>query len=217
LNHELYDQIKRELAPIFNKFYKTSPSYRKFLESGEQLSSRLSRNNLIAKDLTELQKFVYSKDVPLKYHTLMTAFAYLLRLEVLTTFFVDLTLLLIIDERICLHLDPDDTHKFVRHASSLEDIESPSLPLSRKLDFLETHNVTIFKDYIDRDLRNKIAHGNFLVDNDGNFCLISKKGNVMKKDLKQVIMKLTDFTGTISQVYFDEFIRSSALPERPNQ
>ena len=215
MNQELYDKIKKQLAPIFEKFYKTSPSYKKFLESSEQLNSRLYRNRSIGGDLTELQAVVYAKDIPSKYHGLMTAFAYLLRVEVLAIFFVDLTLLLMIDERFCLHLDPDDTHKYVRHASSLQDIESPSLPLSRKLDFLEKHEITFFKEYIDRDLRNKIAHGNFTVDTAGNFYKINSKGNKVKIDLKQETTKLTDFIEAILQVFVDELARSNILPERP--
>ena len=207
--------MKQQLAPIFNKFYKTSTSYKKYLESSAQLNSRLLRNQSIGKDMTELQEIVYSKDIPSKYHGVMTAFAYLLRVEVLATFFVDLTLLLLIDEHACLHLDPDNTHKFVRHASSLEDIESPSLPLSRKLDFLETHQITFFKEYIDRNLRNKIAHGNFSVDANGDFYTISSKGNKKKIDLKQKINKLTNFINALSKIFVEEFKRSDAYPERP--
>ena len=165
--------------------------------------------------MTELQEIVYSKDIPSKYHGVMTAFAYLLRVEVLATFFVDLTLLLLIDEHACLHLDPDNTYKYVRHASSLQDIESPSLTLSRKLDFLESHKITFFKKYIDKKLRNNIAHGNFSVDDNGDFYTISPKGNKKKIDLKQKINKITNFINALSKVFVEEFKRSDAYPERP--
>ncbi len=212
MNQELYDQIKEQFAPIFNKFYKTSSSYKKYLESYTQLNSRLLRIQSIGEDMNELQEIVSSKDIPSKYHGIMTAFAYLLRVEVLATFFIDLTLLLLIDEHTCLHLDPDDTHKFVRHASSLEDIESPDLPLSRKLAFLETHKITFFKRYIDKTLRNRIAHGNFFVDVNGDFYTINPKGNKNKEDLIQKINKLTNLINALSKVFIEEFKKSDVYP-----
>ena len=215
MNQELYDEIKKQLSPIFLKFYKTSGTYKKFGESTPQLSNRIQRTNQIGRDLVELQKLMTTKDIPLKYSGLMVAFSYLLRVEILATFFIDLTLLLLIDERVCLHLDPDDKHKFVRHASSLEDIESPSLSLYRKFDFLKTNKITFFEDYIDRELRNKIAHGDFIVDEDGKFYTISAKGNKNEIDLKEKLLQLDDFIEAILQVFVEELAKTDSLPVRP--
>ena len=215
MNQELYDEIKKQLSPIFLKFYKTSDTYKKFGESAPQLSNSVMKTNQIGRDLTELQFIMNTKDIALKYKGLMAAFSYLLRVEIIATFFIDLTLLLLIDERVCLHLDPDDNHKFVRHASSLEDIESTSLSLYRKIDFLETNKITLFEDYIDRELRNKIAHGNFIVEEDGKFYTISAKGNKNEIDLKKKLLQLDDFIEAILQVFSEELAKTDSLPVRP--
>ena len=89
------------------------------------------------------------------------------------------------------------------------------MTLSRKLDFLNSHKITFFKKYIDKKLRNNIAHGNFSVDAKGDFYTISPKGNKKKIDLKQKINKITNFINALSKVFVEEFKRSDAYPERP--
>ena len=67
LNKELYDNISKQLTPIFLKFYKTSPSFKKYKESNYQLYIRIKRNQSIGTELGELQKLINEKSIPLKY------------------------------------------------------------------------------------------------------------------------------------------------------
>lgn len=215
LNQELCDEIKKQLSPIFLKLYKTSPSYKKLGESNIKLADRINRNSSIRAELSELQKVILEKSISSKYSGLMDAFSYILRIEVIATYFIDLTLLLLVGEGACIHLNPDNKHNYVRHATSLQDIESPSLSLYVKLDFLETHDIKIFKKNIDRNLRNSIAHGFFFVDDNGNFYIIDSKGKKIKKDLKQKIKQLDEFLNAMLIVFSDEICKVSGLPERP--
>jgi hypothetical protein len=73
------------------------------------------------------------------------------------------------------HIEPDFDHNYIRHATSLEDLESASATLGAKLDFLKTCGFPCFEKYIDRKLRNKIAHTNFTISDEGVFRVFQNK------------------------------------------
>lgn len=74
-----------------------------------------------------------------------------------------------------LHIEPDNECRFIRHATSFEDLESPSVSLAIKFGFLDKCGLHCFQKYVDRNLRNKIAHMDFGVDEKGNFFTYQRK------------------------------------------
>lgn len=215
MNQKIYDNVKKQLEPIFSKFYKTSPSYQTYIESVNQLVKRLDRIDVIQDGLNEWQQLVH-KSFPLKVIGLMDAFTYLMQVEMYGNHFVNLTLLLMVGKGDFLHLNPDFEHKYVRHATSLKDIESPSLPLSTKLDFLKANGINFFDKWINRKLRNKIAHGDFFIDEEGNFFIVDSMGKKTKKDLDQNLKQFTEYHEVVPKVFVEYIKKARALPERPH-
>jgi hypothetical protein len=81
----------------------------------------------------------------------------------------------------------------------MEDLESPSVTLAMKLGFLSKNGFPCFQKYVDKTLRNKIAHFDFEIDSDGNFFLYRiREGAIGKKrvDLKQKLDTLLLFNST---------------------
>lgn len=113
--------------------------------------------------------------MPKKFCQLMYSFIYLTWIETTATYYINFTLLLMVGPGKFLHLEPDFKHRFVRHASSLSDLESPTISLSTKLDFLESNGIKFFSKWVNRKLRNKIAHCDFLVDDEGIFYILDPK------------------------------------------
>ncbi|MCJ7633780.1 hypothetical protein MUP77_15515 [Candidatus Bathyarchaeota archaeon] len=102
-----------------------------------------------------------------------------------------------------LHLGPDPRNMFIRHAKTMEDIESPYFPLSNKLAFLKMNKVTFASKLINDNrinLRNKIAHFQFDIDGEGNFYKLSDNpdNEREKVDIKQT---RDDFRADLSVVY----------------
>ena len=118
--------------------------------------------------------------------TFFKAIRYLLSVEAMGNVFVDYTILLLIGSVIDFHLEPDTNHRYARHAKTLEDIESPFISMSIKLDFLNSNGMPFFLKWIDRGLRNKIAHLDFEIDQEGNF-LAGKQKKKVDIELKSSI------------------------------
>ena len=121
-----------------------------------------------------------------------------MKVELIGNAFVDQTILLLIAGGRDLHLGPDYNRRYVRHAASLADLESPSVPLSVKLDFLDSNGLSLFSKWIGRSLRNKIAHLNFVID-EGNF----KIGN-KRIDLQQKSKIFNDYFIRIALIFAEE-------------
>jgi len=212
LNQELYDNVKKQLEPIFAKFYKTSESYRIYKVSVNLLLKKLDRINAIQKSLIEWDNLVNEKAFPIKYVRLMDTFTYLLQVEMFGNHFVNLTLLLMVGKGDFLHLNPDYKHRYVRHAKSLKDIESPTLTLSTKLDFLKANGINFFDKWINRRLRNKIAHGDFFIDEGGKFFIIDSKGEKKEIDLDEIRNQFIDYHEVVPIVFLEYFKQANVHP-----
>ena len=131
-----------------------------------------------------------------KQKTLLDAVAYLFWVEVSTNLLADITIIMFATKGQPFHIEPDDRYRFIRHVASIEDLESPSVTLAVKLDFLDKSGFSCFNKYVDRTLRNKIAHMDFEIDEKGNFSIHEKKnGEIRKKqvDIHQKLNRLTFF------------------------
>ena len=187
---EIIDEVRKQLAPLFADFY---PSSEKFLLYQKNIPKFEEKNKKMVQSMEQLSGFIMAmrKSLPslseverklqFKSAEFLAAIVYLVSVEVIGNAFVDRALLLLIASGCDLHLEPDFEHRYVRHATSLEDLESPSLSLSTKLDFLECNGLPFFSKWIDRTLRNKIAHLDFTIDEKGNFRIGQKRSDLEQK------------------------------------
>jgi hypothetical protein len=163
-------------------------------KSIHRLSKRLfsGQPSYLIENLCSDTKMKESKDN----HTLLKAISYLLSVEVQGNFIIDVFILMMAGKGYDFHIEPDNSKKFVRHATSLDDFESASITLASKLDFLKSCGLPCFEKYIDRKLRNKIAHMNFVINEEGKFFMFdnNKKKTVM---VEQKLGMLQYFTNQI--------------------
>ena len=148
----------------------------------------------------------------------MDATTYLIETELIGTVYVDRVLLLLIGKGIDFHLEPDFNHRYTRHATSLEDIQAPSISLAAKLDFLEANNLTFFNKWINRNLRNKIAHLDYTIKNDSFYL---NKGKGPKINLQKELQIFNEYYNAVDSFFmhqknkFDELL--TELSKRRNQ
>lgn len=211
---ELLENTRRQLEPLYSDFYPSSKQYKFVKRYEKQFTEKLARAADFVTTISSAMEFYtqtstreLSEIESQKSLSFMEAFNYLSSVELVGTLFVDLAILLLIGKGYNLHMEPDYEHRFTRHAASLEDLESPTLPLSIKLDFLELHGLTFFSKWIDRVLRNKIAHLNFVIDENGDFFMLSKKGRRKKVDLSKKFSRFANCYYAQSIVYLENVIR----------
>jgi len=197
LNKKIYEEARKQLQPLFSGFYPTSPQYRTYLQARKQIIERLRRQQAIMKALSEsqpmMQSALDSNLFSVRFFCLYNAISHLFYVELFGNYYVNLALLLLVGKGHALHLAPDRKHRYIRHATSLKDIESPNLSLATKLDFLESNGLPFFKKWIETTLRNKIAHADFDIDENGNFFWISAKGNRKKVDIVQKVVSFANY------------------------
>ena len=181
---EIPDDIKEEvdsqLKPLFTtNFYKTSPQFKLFKKYESKYFSKLEKMKSIFDQYSQSTEVFFkglvacklNKEDLIKQNSFRDAIFYLLLVELIGNTYVDQTILLLIGCGHAFHLDPDDDHRYTRHAKTLDDIELPSVPLGTKLGFLDDNGFTFFKKWIDRNLRNQIAHLEYEIDKNGDFLL----------------------------------------------
>jgi len=136
-------EVREQLKPLFLRFYQGSPSYRAYTQAQRRINRRTERMNPILTALRELRPRI--NELSPRYRIISRANRYLFYVEIFGDFYVNLAILLSVGNEHTLHLMPDYEHKFIRHATSLKDIESPTLSLASKLDFLKSCKMPIFK------------------------------------------------------------------------
>lgn len=112
-------------------------------------------------------------------------------------------ILLLIGKGIDFQLEPDYDHRYKRHATSLEDLQTPSLSLATKQNFLQANKINIFSNMIDRTLRNKIAHMDFTIDS-GIFYYLDKKGKKVQPDVREKLQVLTEYHDALTRFFFSQ-------------
>jgi hypothetical protein len=130
----------------------------------------------------------------------LLAIVYLTYVETIGDFYVNLTILLLTAKGIDFHLEPDYDHRYTRHAHLLEEIESPSIPLSTKLDFLKLNGLPFFSEWINKTLRNDIAHINFEISEKGDFIAL-RKGKRKKINLTEKFITFNLYQMAVQKVF----------------
>jgi hypothetical protein len=179
-------------------------TYYKYLE---QLVERMSRSN----DFLEVMKLAYKARTEPKATTALHAFLYLTQIELLGTGYADMIILLLTAKGVDLHLEPDYEHRYTRHVASPKDLDSPSLTLSVKLDFLKMNELSFFEKFIDRKLRNDVAHANFRIDDNGKFFQLTKKGK-KEVDVFQKYVCFSLYRTAIDKIFNEQMAKTTNQP-----
>lgn len=220
-NKQIVEEVRVQFAELYSDYYPSSKQYKFMKQSAEKLGEKLERaTGLIMVMDTAIRNVIDGIEKSLdkqegvesevaqvwQSKALMDALNYLVTVELLGTLTVDITILMLVGKGYDLHLEPDSEHRYTRHVTSLEDLESPAMSLSQKLDFLHSNGLTVFTKYIDRVLRNKIAHLEFHIDEKGSFFL--RKGKRKKKvNLMAKFLDLTQFSYIVNALFLRNSIR----------
>jgi hypothetical protein len=135
--------------------------------------------------------------------TVIDAVFYLFSVEVSATLLINFFTILMHAKGIDPNIPVMSYGKEIRrHATSLEDLESTYIPLTSKLEYLKYCKFPYFENYIDTNLRNKIAHMDFEIRDNGDFFAPNEKtGEKEKIDIKKELYKLFDFNSfTMHQI-----------------
>lgn len=207
---EVEDEVRAQLLPLFSGFYTGSKMYKAYYEYLEQqLEERMRR----ATDFIKIVRSAYeAQTLGPKVRTAFDAFLYLTQTESVGNGFVDMAILLLIAKGLDLHLEPDDEHKYTRHVTSSQDLDSPSLTLAMKLDFLKMNGLPFFENCIDRTLRNRIAHADFEIDADGKFFQLTGKGK-KEVDLDKKHDCLINYAIGIERVFREQMAKVTPPPK----
>ena len=207
---DIEQKVNKQLVPLFSTFYPSSNQFnlvKKYLDPFKIKiikASELSKLDTALADILNQSTFdskKISKKIP-SMITLQLANSYLQSVESVGSIFVNYSILLLIGKGIDLHLEPDRKHHYTRHAKTLEDIESPFLPLSVKIDFLCSNGLDFFSTWIDSPLRNKLAHLDFEITQQGEL-LIGKNRKKVDLPLKSKVFRSYFFC--ISRIFLKEF------------
>lgn len=171
-----YRQVKTEIRDqtdyLWKDFFPTTTKYRDFFQDGEKMSREMEKSKELSIMLLKVSETAPESKMV---RCLTEVVAYLTYVETMGDISANIILLLLAADGHQIHLQPDSKHWYVRHATNLKDLESPTLSLGTRIDFLDSHGCEFFSKWIKTDLRNKIAHSDFYIDNDGNFFIVKEQ------------------------------------------
>jgi hypothetical protein len=203
---EIENEVRTQLEPLFSEFYTGSEMYKAYYEYLEQLIERMNRSF----DFFDLVRLAVRGDTP-KTETALRTLFYLSEIELVGAGYVDMAILLLTAKGVDLHVEPDHKHGFTRHVASPEDLDSPSLTLYVKLDFLKMNRLPFFDKFIDRKLRNDIAHANFCIDDSGKFFQLTKKGR-REVDIVQKMLSFHYYRTAIDNILAEQMRKTTPPP-----
>lgn len=210
-NKEIEEEVRKQLAPLFAVFFADSPRFEIYKRHIPQFIERIKKPKVLLTTLAETMNICASaKEKPSypKVIAFIAAVTYLAFAEIFVDMFIDQLILLLIAGGQDLHLEPDYEHRYTRHVTSLEDLDSPALSLSIKLDFLEVNGVPFLSKWIDRPLRNKIAHLDFEIDDNGGFFIFEEKGR-KKVDLQRKLQTLTEYHNAFTRFFLEQVTKKT--------
>jgi len=211
---DIKNQVESQLQPLFSNFYASSEQYVLYKKYEDYYEYKFRKADDFFGVTYELNNFYLleglskSKVDPIdqkRHLNFNYAFNYLMLVETIGTLYINQVILLLIGSGHTFHLEPDINHRYIRHAKSLEDIESPVISLASKLDFLAEHGLSFFSKWIDRQLRNRIAHLDFDIDEKGDFFIIKnkkKKINLLKK-----IKEFEMYSKLLDNIFYEEIYK----------
>jgi len=122
--------------------------------------------------------------------------------EAFLTSVIDLFIIYIIETK---HGDLWNFQKNI-YVSSLDDLKS--VDVFHKIEFLKRHDYGFMKDLYPRQIRNAIAHANYLIKPDGSIVTYNNKGNPQKlissEQLEKIIKNIFYFVIVLTQTSPEE-------------
>lgn len=165
-----YEQINKEIEPLITRILKvadkTKPEYLQLKVNAVEWYDRFVKAFKIGGKVSSLQKLQVTVKEP-KLLALIKLFQYLGLVESIGTTIVDMLVLLLIADGHVFHVERSYELPRIIHAKTFSDISPPNSTLADKLCFLENNGLKITSRFIDRKLRNDIAHLNFDVNKHG--------------------------------------------------
>jgi hypothetical protein len=209
---EIIDEVAKQLTPVFSDYCSNTKQYqlyqkykKQFQQEDQRIQEALTNHfNLIKNFKSGINEGINNSTVsgnPVNQSLFLYAITYLLETELMGTACIDRVLLLLIGKEVDIHLEPDIQHRYTRHAKCLEDLQTPSLSLANKQDFLATNDITLFSKMIDRHLRNSIAHSTYTIENNQFYY---RSGSKKKQaNLSDKLHILTEYYDAIKK-FFNE-------------
>ena len=194
LEEEILVDVKEQICPLLED-QAVLDTLMKLLTS-----TRVKKAHSSLKQIQPLiMKLAKSQDSK-KNMTFIDTIMYLFEVEVSANLIIDILILLLSAKGHFFHIEPDRNHLFIRHAVSIEDLESTSVTLGMKRNFLIKHDIRCVKKYVKNSLRNKIAHMQFEIDEDGKFFKYKYEGKELKKkqeDIERRLDEIIHFTSIV--------------------
>lgn len=169
-------KIRSKMDVAFPPEYVYATRYGMFKKNCSDFSKRweeTKRVSMILRDLKRLDEF---QEIPTKFRAMNKTLIYLGLVESLGVALLDIVLLLLIANEREVHTGG----RFSKHATKLSQLEE--IRLANKLDFLNSEGLTMFGRFINRKIRNKIAHLGFTINEDGR--VIGDDGSTINIDAK---------------------------------
>jgi len=198
------EKIKKGFAPLVDTTKtcgKTSPEYRQFKKDTGHLYRKIKR----AEDFVTCISRMKRRGGQREERTLVNLFGYLGLVESIGTAMVDFALILLILNKRAFHIEHQRAVPSIRHATSLKDFEDAMTTLGAKLGFLRQNSLDFFANMIKKQLRNRIAHLQFEIDDNGNAWYKKKK----QKKTIDVDAEIRELRQTI--VAFRRFLVESGM------
>lgn len=180
------EKISAELEPYLDGLITRKANFEQFKKAYLHFYKRMRRAIRITISLGKESQKVTSDPFYL--------FIYLGIVESLGNSVVDLAVLLLVANGRDFHIECQHTTPRIKHAQSIEDLETERVPLTTKLNFIKDNNLNCLASLIDTDLRNDVAHLKFEVKN-GDVFVKKKKGNqglryLKRKEIDEAVAKM---------------------------
>lgn len=128
-----------------------------------------------------------------KERTFLHTISYLFQVETVGNLICDILIILLSAKGSFFHIEPDNEIFFIRHAVSIEDLETPSVTLGKKLNFLKRNKLDCVGKNVKHRLRDKIAHIDYEIDDNGDFFKGTKTGKKLV-DIRTEWFRILYFT-----------------------
>lgn len=192
-----YPKIKAELKPfivgITKGKRKATPEYVRFKAISSEWNKKMNKAVRTAATVESVQGLIaplfhqlQAEPEKRKLLAVLNLYRYLGLVESLGAAFLDMLVWLLVANGCDFHVQRIYKVPSIVHAATFKDLEEPNISLGVKLAFLERHGLKKTSKFIDRSLRNDIAHLDFSIDNNGK---ISTKHS----DNVNIFEKITTF------------------------
>lgn len=171
-----YEKIKVELKPFITSITKskTTPEFVRFKQISHEWNKRFQKAVTTAGSVESVQKLMHPLFQELQARpenrrllAVLNLYRYLGLVESLGVALLDLIVWLLVANGRDLHVERVHDVPRIVHVAKFKDLDSRNVTLGMKLGFLERNELKKTSKFIDRNLRNDIAHLDFSIDNVG--------------------------------------------------